>query len=456
MPLPTTTSIELDVGTVDPEDPLGIFYTLGRVGGGHLACDAYGKDLMRSAWANWTDEPFVEAVYSNCYGHTVFDGPINAYDVTALLDTIKTYIPASTTPPSLSVLAAPLVSTGRQQPSPTTEVVSPQPSRTSLSGETAPDGNTTPHSVEPKPDRPPVASSTDEACSDIACFVISAIGAGGTDPAGSGVSSMMSQEAAPAADSPMASVEASITASSETSQSIVQVVTLDGSVATGDDATHFPIGSETLSPGGLPVVYEGTTYSIGSSDTVVHVNDQTAYISPATLLVATSPPAGKTDASGQSATDQIQQEQSYAGSMPLSGASGANGVPAVTYEVQADKSYIVGSQTLSAGSPGVTMLGVAYTMVASGQVVASRLRQSIPSGEVLNGSEADTSAVSSTRTDLLSARPTGTFAGERPSDSVEMGATSTQGASAASDTGSRECWQKAFAGIVVTFMLALI
>ncbi|KAI4149255.1 MAG: hypothetical protein L6R39_002544 [Caloplaca ligustica] len=133
-------------------------------------------------------------------------------------------------------------------------------------------------------------------------------------------------------------------------------------------------GESTLIPGAAPLTISGTTYSLAPSGTAVIVNGSPSPLPPVYAVSGKSPTpfivSGQTVAPGSPAVIIAGTTYSLA---PSGTAVIINGSPSPlpAHAASGDRPapFIVGGETLTPGSPAVTIAGTTYSLAPSGTAV---------------------------------------------------------------------------------------
>ena len=163
------------------------------------------------------------------------------------------------------------------------------------------------------------------------------------------------------------------------------VFAVDGIAITANSGSTFVIGAQTLSPGGPPVTVDGHTISLpGSVPSAIVVDGRTQ------LLV---PPPAPTAGSGSLGPGMI---------LTLGGQ---------TYTANSAGAFVVGSQTLTAGGPAVTVDGTNDSL------------QATPPAAVIDGSTQLLGTAGPTRAPAVITFDGSTFTADQRGDFVLSGRT---------------------------------
>ena len=150
-------------------------------------------------------------------------------------------------------------------------------------------------------------------------------------------------------------------------------------------ASQYIVGSQTIIPGGAPVVISGSTYSVAPSATAV---DENGILSPlqgiagptaSALAVAPAITFGSILVTADSASRYIIGSQTLIPGAPAIVVSGAPVslapsasdiiIAGSTLQLSSDFDYIVGSQTIVPGAPQITVSGIPVSLALSGDNV---------------------------------------------------------------------------------------
>jgi hypothetical protein len=190
-------------------------------------------------------------------------------------------------------------------------------------------------------------------------------------------------------------------------------VTVGGSVYTADSQSNFIIGSQTLAPGGAPIVVGDDTVSLADSATAVVINGATnAIVQPAPQAQAVQTPAPQVTVGGSVYTEDGQSNfvigsqtlapggaaitvdgstlslSPSASAIVINGEESAIAVPVgspVTLDGLvatpiADDAYILAQGgTLSPGGPSIVQGGTTYSLLSSGDsIVVNGVTSAVP------------------------------------------------------------------------------
>lgn len=158
-------------------------------------------------------------------------------------------------------------------------------------------------------------------------------------------------------------------------QSILPLITVAGATLTADSALDYIIASQTLSPGGSPVIVSGSTYSLAPGGTAIVVNGHTSAVG--TMTTGSASLAGGTDLLPGSAS--TISGTTY--SLPVSGAGiYINGISqslptppsgsavtlnGVVFTPSSVSGYILAGQTLMPGC-SIVVSDTSYSLLATG------------------------------------------------------------------------------------------
>lgn len=167
---------------------------------------------------------------------------------------------------------------------------------------------------------------------------------------------------------------------------------------TADDKSDYILDSQTLSPGGRPIVVSGTTYSLGPQASILVINGVTSTLpaeeaakpTPGPVIKIGSqyltPDAALRYAFGSKTLIPNARPIVISGTTyslaPQASALMVNGVKSTLHGHEAlptvlakntltkyQVDYIVGSQILSPGAPAITISGIAISLAASGNTI---------------------------------------------------------------------------------------
>ncbi|MCJ1364783.1 hypothetical protein MMC16_003900 [Acarospora aff. strigata] len=175
-----------------------------------------------------------------------------------------------------------------------------------------------------------------------------------------------------------------------TPQAPAAPITIGSSVITPNTVSEYVFATQTLIPGGAPIKVSGTAISLAldASALVVGTNTQTL-VPPATLpstetrplsaggsaIITSKTPLSLTPSTPSSLTGSSTQTQISPE------VSSVIAIAGFTFTTKSTSQYLIGTQTLLAGAPAITVLGtpVSLALSASALVIGSSTHNLIPS-----------------------------------------------------------------------------
>ena len=178
------------------------------------------------------------------------------------------------------------------------------------------------------------------------------------------------------------------------------VLSIAGIAVTADSNSNYHVGAQTLAPGGAGIIVNGVLYSLAPSATALVSGSSTITLNSAKDKLPSLTIAGVT-VTANSASNYIIGTQTLvpgAPSITVNGAlyslapsatalvSGSSTIPLTsgssdlpnavtiggsTYTANSASQYIIGSQTLIPGGPGISVNGVSYSLAPSATALVS-------------------------------------------------------------------------------------